>query len=131
MSLLQKQFGSYETKGEKPITWLHFVDRLMQHGAIALVLIAISLGLGMAGYMGFEHLGFVDAYLNASMILGGMGPVAEVKSTGGKLFAGTYALYSGLLFLVVAGLLLAPVVHRVLHKFHWEISEGNDNMGEK
>lgn len=123
MSLLRKQIDSYETKGERPLAWPHFINRLIRHGSIAGLLIVFSLGLGIAGYMGFEHLGPVDAYLNASMILGGMGPVAEVKSTGGKLFAGTYALYSGLVFLVVAGLLLAPVVHRVLHKFHWEISQ--------
>lgn len=85
----------------------------------------------MLGYMGFEHLGIVDAFLNASMILGGMGPVAEVKSTGGKVFAGMYALYSGLVFLVVGGLLLAPVVHRILHKFHWEISDDNEEKSAK
>ena len=131
MSIFRKQIDSYETKGEKPIAWAHFVDRMIRHGSIAGLLIVLSLGLGMAGYMGFEHLGVVDAFMNASMILGGMGPVAEVKSTGGKLFAGTYALYSGLVFLVVAGLLLAPVVHRVLHRFHAEASAKNDNKSAK
>ena len=131
MSLFRKQLDSYETKGDRPLAWAHFVERMIRHGSIAGLLILASLAIGMAGYMLFEHLGFVDAFLNASMILGGMGPVNEVKSTGGKVFAGAYALYSGLVFLVVAGLLLAPVVHRVLHRFHWEISEGNDNKSNQ
>jgi hypothetical protein len=127
MSLFRSQIDSYETRGDRPLAWAHFVERMIRHGSIAGLLILASLAIGMTGYMFFEHLGFTDAFLNASMILGGMGPVAQIQSTGGKLFAGTYALYSGLVFLVVAGLLLAPVVHRVLHRFHWEISEGNDN----
>ena len=127
MSFFRRHIDGFEGGNEPPIGWEHFVARMRRHGTISLVLVAISLGVGMAGYMGFEHLGLVDAFLNASMILGGMGPVAEVKSTGGKIFAGMYALYSGLVFLVVGGLLLAPVVHRILHKFHWEISDDNDN----
>ena len=117
---------SYETKNERPIAWAHFIDRLMKHGAIALALVVISLAMGMAGYMGFEKEKPIDAFLNASMLLGGMGPIGQIVTPGGKIFAGLYALYSGLVFLVVAGLLLAPVVHRVLHRFHWEVSEGGD-----
>jgi hypothetical protein len=131
MNLFRKHIDSYETSGEAPIAWGRFVERMLRHGSIALLLVFVSLLAGMSGYIGFEHLGIVDAFLNASMILGGMGPVNPVVSTGGKIFAGFYALYSGLVFLVVAGLLLAPVVHRVLHRFHWEISEGNDNQSEK
>ena len=78
-----------------------------------------SLALGMAGYMYFEHLPWRDAFLNAAMLLGGMGPVDPPKSDGGKLFAGLYALYAGLLILVTAGVVLAPVLHRLLHRFHW------------
>ena len=131
MSIFRRELDSYEKRGDKVLAWEHFVQRLIRHGIIAVVLIAVSLGMGMGGYMLFEGLGVVDAFLNASMLLGGMGPVATIASTGGKLFAGFYALYSGLVFLVVAGLLLAPVVHRVLHRFHWEISEGNDNKSQQ
>lgn len=69
--------------------------------------------------MYFEHLAWRDAFLNAAMLLGGMGPVDGPKSDGGKIFAGLYALYSGLLILVTAGVVLSPVLHRILHKFHW------------
>jgi len=87
-------------------------------GATALVL--GSLGVGMAGYARFEGLAWRDAFLNAAMLLGGMGPVESPQTDAGKLFAGVYALYAGLVFLVGTGLLLIPVFHRLLHKFHWE-----------
>lgn len=85
---------------------------------MALILVAFSLVLGMSGYVYFESLSWTDAFLNAAMLLGGMGPVNAPITEGGKLFAGWYALYAGLIFLVVAGVLGAPVVHRVLHRFH-------------
>jgi hypothetical protein len=88
--------------------------------ACALALLLLSLMLGMAGYEHFEQLPWRDAFLNAAMLLGGMGPVDAPRTNGGKVFAGLYALYAGLVFLVVAGLVIAPVVHRVMHKFHWE-----------
>ena len=74
----------------------------------------------MAGYAYFEGLAWRDAFLNAAMLLGGMGPVDKLRTPGGKIFAGVYALYAGMVFLVVAGLILAPVVHRLLHKYHWD-----------
>jgi hypothetical protein len=76
--------------------------------------------MGMAGYRYYERLPWLDAFLNAAMLLGGMGPVEEPQTAGGKLFAGLYALYAGLVFLVATAIILAPVVHRLLHKFHWE-----------
>jgi len=79
-----------------------------------------SLLLGMAGYAWFEGLAWRDAFLNAAMLLGGMGPVESPHTNGGKLFAGAFALYAGIVFLVVAGLILAPFVHRLLHRFHWD-----------
>jgi hypothetical protein len=129
--MFRKQLDSYELKGDKVIAWAHFRDRMLRHGAIAGILILLSLAIGMAGYHFLEGHDTVDSFLNASMILGGMGPVDPVKTGAGKIFAGFYALYSGLVFLVVGALLLAPVVHRVLHRFHWEISEGNDNAGSQ
>ena len=77
----------------------------------------------MSGYAYFERLSWLDAFLNAAMLLGGMGPVEEPQTAGGKLFAGLYALYAGLVFLVATAVVLAPVVHRLLHKFHWEAKD--------
>lgn len=110
----------YEHRSRKPLSHRQFVQRLLRHGGIVALMVAGSLALGMAGYARFEHLGWLDAFLNSAMLLGGMGPVDLPRTPAGKLFAGLYALYSGLVFLVAAGLLLAPVMHRVLHKFHWE-----------
>jgi len=83
------------------------------------------LGVGVLGYHWFEGLSWLDAYLNAAMILGGMGPVSEIHTAGGKLFAGTYALFSGVVFLVAMSILLAPVVHRAMHRFHLAKDEGS------
>jgi hypothetical protein len=87
---------------------------------VAVVILLVSLACGMAGYMYFEHLGWLDAFLNAAMLLGGMGPVETPATAGGKLFAGLYALYSGMVFLLLAGIMLTPVAHHILHRFHWE-----------
>ena len=110
----------YEPRQQPPLSVAAFARRLLAHASVALSLIGFSLGLGMAGYAGFERTAWLDAFLNASMILGGMGPVkTEGLSDAGKLFAGSYALYSGLVFVAVMGIMLAPVVHRLLHRFHW------------
>ena len=92
---------------------------MLQHVAIAAGFVAFSLLIGMAGYAHYEGLGWRDAFLTASMLLGGMGPVEMPQTPGGKLFAGFYALYSGLVFLVSAAILAAPAIHRLLHKFHY------------
>lgn len=109
----------YESKAHPPIPRAQFVRRVLLHAAVALALLLLSLMLGMAGYGYFEHLPWRDAFLNAAMLMGGMGPVDAPRTDGGKLFAGLYALYAGLLFLVTAGIVLTPLVHRVMHKFHW------------
>ncbi len=109
----------YESRRHPPATRRRFLRRLAAHGGASLALILVSLLIGMAGYAYFEGLGGQDAFLNAAMILGGMGPVAVVQTPGGKIFAGLYALYSGLVVLVAAGVLFAPVFHRIIHKFHW------------
>jgi hypothetical protein len=110
----------YESKKAAPLGRVPFLRRVLVHFGIAVLLFAFSLVIGMAGYAYFEQLSWLDAFLNSAMLLGGMGPVNAPHTDGGKLFAGIYALYSGLVFLVVAGLLFAPVLHRVLHKFHWD-----------
>jgi len=113
----------YENRIRPPISRAAFVARVVRNAAVAFALTLASLAIGMAGYMYYEGLPWRDAYLNAAMLMGGMGPVDAPKTPGGKLFAGCYALYAGLVFLIVAGLLLAPVVHRILHRFHWEGKE--------
>jgi hypothetical protein len=110
----------YESRLHKPIPRPQFFRRLGLHFAGAAAVVLGSLLLGMAGYMYFEDLPWLDAFLNSAMLLGGMGPVDAPRTPGGKLFAGLYALYAGLMFVVTAGLILTPVVHRLLHKFHWE-----------
>jgi hypothetical protein len=92
---------------------------MLRHAAAAIALLILSIVIGMAGYEHFEQLSWRSAFLNSAMLLGGMGPVDAPQTDGGKLFAGLYALYAGLVFLVVAGLILAPLVHRIMHKFHW------------
>ena len=110
----------YEPKHHRPVPTRHFVWRLVRHAAVAGGIVGVSLGGGMVGYAYFERLAWRDAFLNAAMLLGGMGPVDAPITPGGKLFAGWYALYAGLVFLVGLAIVLAPVVHRVLHTFHWE-----------
>jgi hypothetical protein len=108
----------YESKKHPPITREQFLIRMSNHLVAALGLLFVSLLLGITGYVIFEHLSLIDAFLNASMLLGGMGPVNIPVTTGGKIFAGFYALYSGLLFIVSAAIIFTPVLHRVLHRFH-------------
>jgi hypothetical protein len=110
----------FESRNQPPLTRFQFRLRLVRQGAVALALVALSLIAGMVGYAVTEHLSWLDAFLNSAMLLGGMGPVNNPVTRGGKLFAGLYALYSGLVFLIVAGVLFAPGIHRILHRFHWE-----------
>jgi hypothetical protein len=95
-----------------------FLRRLALHFAMGCAFIAASLAIGMAGYALFEGMGWTESFLNASMILSGMGPASPLHSTAGKWFAGAYALYSGIAFLAVTALLYAPLLHRLLHRFH-------------
>jgi hypothetical protein len=103
----------------KPMaTHATFFGRLAGALLMAGVLIAAALGLGMAGYRFTEGMDWLDAFLNASMLLGGMGPVDPLHTEAGKLFAGFYALFCGLLIVVASGVILAPILHRVLHALH-------------
>ena len=97
-----------------------FWRRMLLHFGISLGILAFSLILGIWGYEHYEHLPLRDAFLNAAMLLGGMGPVKTDLSEPGKLFAGFYALYAGLVVIAVAGLLLAPGVHHLMHHVHWD-----------
>ena len=101
-----------------------FLRRLARHGGIAALLLVGSLALGVLGYHALGGLGWVDALLDAAMILGGMGPVDELRTAAGKLFASFYALYSGIVFLLAAGILFAPAFHRFLHLFHLGADDG-------
>jgi len=101
-----------------------FLQRQLVHLALSLGVLAFSLALGMWGYERYEHLPWRDAFLNSAMLLGGMGPVKVDLSESGKLFAGLYALYSGLVVIAVTGLLLAPGIHHLMHRVHWEEPKG-------
>jgi hypothetical protein len=110
----------YEHFKQPVIPFGAFLKRLARHLGAAGIIVAVSLGIGVLGYRFIGNLSWIDALLNASMILGGMGPVNTLSSTAAKLFASIYALFAGMIFLVAAGVLLAPVVHRLLHRFHVE-----------
>ena len=105
--------------------------RLAQSVLVGLGMVVISLAIGMVGYAWLEGLGWVDAFENAAMILSGMGPLHNPASTPGKLFAGIYALYSGFAVLVIAAVMFAPAVHRVLHKFHLRTEEDEERDEQK
>jgi hypothetical protein len=107
-----------------------YYQRLARNAGIGAVLIIVSLGVGMIGYHAFENLPWIDAFLNASMILSGMGPVATLQTDEGKIFAGCYALFSGIALITIMGIIFAPVVHRLLHKFHLEDEGRRNNNGK-
>ncbi len=110
----------FEHRNEPLLPKSAFLRRLVRYTIIALGIDLGSLAIGMLGYHFLEGIPWVDSLLNAAMILGGMGPVNELHTTAGKLFASFYALYSGVIFVVVASVLFVPVVHRFLHRFHLE-----------
>ncbi len=114
-----------EKKHEHLLTNRQFAWRVAGFAGAASLLIALALGLGVAGYHWIAGFSPIDALLNASMILAGMGPVGELHGTAAKLFASAYALFSGLVFITVAGLLFTPLIHRILHLFHVDDSNGS------
>jgi len=101
-----------------------YLRRVVRFSGWAFLIVLGSVAIGMIGYHFLEGLAWMDAFLNAAMILGGMGPVNPIHTEGGKLFAGIYALYSGLVFLLAAGVLFAPILHRFMHRFHLEMEAG-------
>jgi hypothetical protein len=116
-------FGAYEHHTQPLLPSRLFYRRLSRHVLLTLSIIVGSLAIGILGYRLTEGMPWLDAFLNASMILGGMGPVDTLRTDGGKLFAGLYALFSGLVVLVAAGILLAPIAHRILHRMHMPLED--------
>jgi hypothetical protein len=104
-----------------------FIARIMWSAGIALGLVIVSLAIGAFGYHETADLPWIDAILNAAMILAGMGPVNQINTTSGKLFATLYALYSGVAFLTMAAVLFAPLVHRFFHKFHLDVKDEDES----
>jgi hypothetical protein len=108
----------YEHRKQKLLTRAQFVVRVARHVVVAAVAIFIALAIGIAGYHFLAHLPWIDSFLNAAMILGGMGPVDTLTTTGSKFFAGLYALFAGVVFIGITGVMIAPFAHRLLHRFH-------------
>lgn len=110
----------YEHRKHRLLSPVEFFKRVGRHGLVALGVLVFGLGMGILGYHCIAHLSWVDSFLNASMILGGMGPVDPLPTDAAKIFAACYALFSGLAFVGIASVLLAPFVHRLLHRIHAE-----------
>jgi hypothetical protein len=114
-----------ERRHEKLISRRDFFRRMLRAIGVWCVLTMCGLLIGMAGYCYFEGMSLSDSYVNAAMILSGMGPLGELKTTAGKIFAGSYAIFSGLIIVIATSFVLAPVFHRVLHHFHVEAAEND------
>ena len=112
-----------ERRNQPLMPRIQFARRMALYTAFALCFLVVSLGIGTAGYAYFAKLPLVDALLNSSMILTGMGPVDKMETIGGKLFASIYAIYSGVAFLTFCGVLFTPIYHRFMHQFHLDLGE--------
>jgi uncharacterized membrane protein YiaA len=108
----------FEHRSKPLLTRAAFTKRMIFFGLLSAGSVLFSLLAGMVGYHALENFSWTDSFLNAAMLMGGMGPMNELHTEGGKIFAGIYAMYCGLVFIIAVGLLLAPVFHRFLHKFH-------------
>ena len=124
-------FTGFEHLSEPVASRARFFRRLGANVGLALVFITVSLAVGMAGYHWLGGLGWVDSFLNAAMILSGMGPVDALTASGAKLFAGFYAIYSGLLVVATSALIFAPVMHRLLHRLHVKDEQDPDDDDDK
>lgn len=114
---------NYEKRKQPVASRKVFYARLTRNVLLSLGVVALSLVFGTWGYEHFESMDTLDAFTNASMILSGMGPMDELHTSGGKLFASFYAIASGLMLFALAGLMLAPIYHRILHRFHVDLSD--------
>jgi sterol desaturase/sphingolipid hydroxylase (fatty acid hydroxylase superfamily) len=110
----------FERRDEKLATPMAFYKRLILFGLLSMGIILFSLGIGILGYMSFEGLSPVDSFLNAAMLMGGMGPVSVLYTDGGKIFAGLYAMFCGFVLIFSVAIFMTPVFHRLLHHFHLE-----------
>ena len=119
----------FEHHKEPLLNRKEFTSRLLRHLGFGSMILSVSLGIGTAGYHILGKLRWIDAFLNASMILTGMGPVNQLETDGGKLFAAFYALFSGVAFLTFVGVLFAPIYHRFLHRFHLGMEDEDDKAG--
>jgi len=121
-----KKMKPNEIPGIKPYKFptilptYRFIQKFSRNVLLGFMAILFSLGIGMVGYHHFENMNWVDAYVNAAMILSGMGPLTPLETTDGKIFAGTYALFSGIFFLFLIAIIFAPILHLFLHRFHME-----------
>jgi hypothetical protein len=120
MASRRRSILGWESKRDPLLPAAAFAKRLAASFAAVCVLITVSMLIGMAGYHFIEHMPWIDAFANAAMILSGMGPLAPLQTSAGKLFAGFYALYSGLALILGTGVLLGPLLHRLMHRFHLE-----------
>jgi len=118
----------FEHRSKPLLPRRQFYARLARSAGIGLLVIASTLGIGMVGYRAFEGMSWVDAFVNAAMILSGMGPLSPLQTEGGKIFAGCYALFSGLAFFAILGIIFAPAVHRFLHRFHVDEAKRNAKL---
>lgn len=120
----------YEHRSHPLISKAAFRQRVWSHATHGLSILAVALGIGVAGYHFLGGLDWIDALLNASMILGGMGPIDPLHQTSAKLFASFYALFSGIVFIGIASVLIAPFAHRLLHRFHLENKQDQSEREE-
>jgi hypothetical protein len=119
-------FPMFENRSSPLLPRKAFISRMRRAALLSLAIAVVTLATGMIGYHLFESMPWPDSFANASMILAGMGPLGNLNTTGGKIFAGCYALFCGLIFVMVVTILLAPIVHRTLHKFHLEKGGGKN-----
>jgi hypothetical protein len=127
MKLSRPSGPRFERKSDPLLTSRQFLSRMCASIGVTLIIMTASLAIGMTGYHFLGTLPWLDALLNSAMILTGMGPVDTIQTSGGKLFATFYALYSGIAFLSMTAVLLAPIVHRAMHAFHLDAEEDDDN----
>jgi len=120
----------FEHRSKPLLPRREFIKRMIFFALLSTGFVILSLLLGMIGYRIFEDFSWIDAFVNAAMLMGGMGPMNELKTDAGKIFAGFYSMYCGLVFIITVGFLIAPVYHRFLHKFHIDLVE-KDNKTSK